>query len=138
MTAADGTQDDQHPLDREVVEVPGVLHQCVDQAALLALVRDERVPDDDLGLLQHPEELRQQQHHGRNGDEQQVDEVSDAAADGPPQRLDEPPRRNEQHGDHAAGDVHGEHTQQRQHGKRDAVAVPQCGHDQRHSRHGDP
>jgi len=81
---ADRSQDDQHPLDREVVEVSGVLHHRVDQAALLALVRDERVPDDDLGLLQYPEELRQQQHHGRNRDEQQVDEVRDAAADGPP------------------------------------------------------
>ena len=39
--------------------MPGVLHKRVDQAALLALVRDERVPDDDLGLLQHPEELRE-------------------------------------------------------------------------------
>ena len=59
--AADAGQHDQHPLDGEVVEVAGVLHDGVDQPPLLAFVGDERVPLDDLGLLQHADELRQQQ-----------------------------------------------------------------------------
>ena len=41
----------------------------VDQPPLLALVGDERVPLDDLGLLQHADELRQQQTDRRHGDE---------------------------------------------------------------------
>ena len=72
ISRADGGEDDQDPLDRKVVEVPGVLHDRVEQRPLLALVRDERVPDDDLGLLQHAEELRQQQQHCRHADEQQA------------------------------------------------------------------
>ncbi len=60
-----------------------------------------------------------------------------AAAYGSPERLERPPSRDEQHRHHAAGDVHGEHPEQREHRKRDAVAVPQCGHDQHHGRHGE-
>ncbi len=51
----------QRVLDREVVEVAGVADDGVEQRLLLALVGDERVPDDDLGLLDDAGELRQQQ-----------------------------------------------------------------------------
>ena len=59
------------------------------------------------------------------------------AADRMPQRVEQPPRRHEQNGHHAAGDVHGEHPEQRQHRQRDAVAVSQRGHHQHHGRDGD-
>ena len=48
----------------------GVLHERVEQAPLLALVGDERVPGDDLGLLQHADELRQQQQTVGHRDDQ--------------------------------------------------------------------
>ena len=66
-----------------------------------------------------------------------VDEVREPAAHRMPQRVEQPPRRHEQDDDHAAGEVHGEHAEQRQHRQRDAVAVPQRGDDQHHGRDGD-
>ena len=41
--SADAGGHDKDPLDREVVEMAGVLDERVDQPALLTLVRDERV-----------------------------------------------------------------------------------------------
>ncbi len=109
-----------------------MLHDRVEQRALLAFVGDERVPDDDLGLPQHAEELRQQQQHRRHRHQQQADEVGQPAADGVPQAVAQPPRDDEHDRHHAAGDVHREHAEQGQHSQRDAVAVPQCRHDQDH------
>ncbi len=51
-----------------------------------------------------------------------------------PERIEQPPRRDEQDGDHTSGQVHREHSEQGQHGQRDAVAVPQRGDDQHHGR----
>ena len=65
---ADRGQRDERVLDRIVVEVAGVLDDGVEQRLLLALVGVELVPGDDLGLLQHADELRQQQQHRRRGD----------------------------------------------------------------------
>ncbi len=55
---AGACQRDDDVLDRVVVEVPGVLDDRVEQRAFAALMGQECVPGNDLGLLQHAEKLR--------------------------------------------------------------------------------
>jgi hypothetical protein len=63
---------------------------------------------DDLGLGEDAQELGQQQQHGRHRDEGEGDGVGAPVPDRPPESLDQPPRPDERHRDHAAGDVHRE------------------------------
>ena len=115
-----------------------MLDDGVDQRPLLALVGDEGVPGDDLGLLQNTEELGQQQCEGGHADEEQRDQIGTASADGMPQRVAQPPGRHQQDGDDTAGDVHREHPDQRQHRDRDAPALSQRRRDQHERRDRNP
>ena len=130
-------QRDQNVLDRKVVEVTGVLHDRVEQCAFLALVSDEGVAGDDLGLLQHPDELWEQHRQRRHGDTQQGHEVARPAQHRVAQCVQQPPRDHK--GDHhdAAGDVHGEYPDQRQHRQRNAFPVSQRRGDQHERRNRD-
>ncbi len=86
-------QRDEEILDREVVEVAGVLDDRVEQRSLAALMGEKGVPGDDLRLLKHPEELWQQDGQGRHGDDDERDEVAYPAQHRTPERLAAATRR---------------------------------------------
>ena len=102
-----------------------MLDDRVEQRSFAALMGEKGVPGDDLRLLKHPEELWQQDRQGRHGDDDERHEVAYPALHRTPQRLQQPPGDHERDDDHAAGDVNGEHPDQREHRQRDAVPVTQ-------------
>ena len=114
----------------------GVLDHGVEHRALLALVGQEGVPGDDLGLLQHPEELRQQNRQGGCGNREQGREVPHPTRCRPAQRLQQPPGCQERHHHHPAGQMHREHAHEGEHRQRDPIAVGRGGGDQDEGRHG--
>ncbi len=125
-------------LGREVVEVTGVQEQRIDDALLDALEAGERVPGDDVSLVGHPDELRCQYQRRRHGHRGQHQQVGQPAAHRMPSRVKKPPGQQEQDDDEPAGQVHRQDADQRQHGHRDAIAMPQRRGDQHKRRDRDP
>ena len=115
-----------------------MLHDRVEQGPLAALMGEEGVPGDDLRLLQHAQELRQQRRQRGHRDGRQGGEVPHPAEYRSPQRVQQPPRRDERDHDHPAGEVHREQPDQCDHRQRDPVAMPQRRGDQDERRNGEP
>ena len=132
-------QRDQPVLGREVVEVAGVQEQRVDHALLHALEAGERMPGDDVGLLEHADELRRQdQRRWARPTAARVTTSASRPRTGCRSASSSHQRHQEQDDDESAGEVHRQDTDQRQHGHRDAVAVPQRRGDQHEGRDRDP
>ena len=95
----------------------------IEQRSLATLMGEKGVPGDDLRLLKYPEELWQQDCQGRHGDDDERHEVAYPAQHRTPERLEQPPGDRERDDHHAAGEVNGEHPDQREHCQRDPVPV---------------
>ena len=95
-------------------------------------------PDDDLGLLaaRRGTAAAAAARRARRPAARVTKSVS-LPRTGCQQGVAQPPGDDEQDGDDAAGDVDGEHPEQREDRQRDAVAVPQRRHDQHHRGHRD-
>ena len=135
---ADVHEHDQAVLRREVVEVASVQEQRIDDALLGAFETGERVPGDDVGLLEHPDELWRQNQRRRYGHRSQREHVGQSSAHRMPARVQQPPCRQEQDHDEPAGEMYREDADERQYRRRDAVPVSQGRSDQEERRHRHP